>query len=125
MEHPTESKRLTKEHAQAIERAAGFFRDVARRSELPLTETEFDLRVKGFYAQLEKKLGAVILAVQLDELCPQKLFTAWASTRTIGRWRKARANPLPWARLNEQVMIRPSDFFAALKTHGLPKAANK
>lgn len=114
-------KAEAKEHARAITAAAEFFAAAAKRGELPLTEAEFEARVKEFYAKLEENVklsNALLLAVLRDEPCPQVLFAPWASTHAIWQWRHATKDPMPAQMLNGKVMIRPSDFFAALRRHG-------
>jgi hypothetical protein len=121
-------KAQAKDHAHAMEQAADFIRELARRNELPLTEKEFNERVEAFYASLKKQLSAanaLLLAVIKDEPCPQSLFEPWASAPTIWQWRTADAHPLQSECLNGKVMIRPSAFFAALKFHGKPKVSTK
>jgi hypothetical protein len=121
MSDSLQSKADAKNHAAAIAKAAEFFSAAAKRGELPLTPEEFETRVTEFYRGLEAKLelsNALLLAVQLDQPCPQSLFAPWASTAAIWQWRKAEKNPLPAVSLNGKVCIKPSDFFAALKTHG-------
>lgn len=118
------TKSDTKAHAQAVAKAAEYFTFLAKRGELPLTEAEFDARVKGFYEGLEARLelsNALLMAYLQDQPCPQALFRPWASAATIWQWRNTEKNPLPAVTLNGKVMIKPSDFFAALALHGEEK----
>lgn len=116
-----ERKAEAKTHALAIERAAVFFAAAAKRGELPLTPDEFEERVKEFFTGLETKLGlsnALMMAAWEDRPVPQACYKAWASAPVVYTWRHAEKNPLPVVTLNGKIMIKPSDFFAALRTHG-------
>lgn len=116
-----QSKREVKEHAAAAKKAADYFLDLARRSELPMSPVEFDERVRQFFTQLDARLGeanALALAALEDRPVPQSFFAAWASKTTIWRWRSAKNQPLKCEDINGQIMIRPSDFFRALELHG-------
>lgn len=116
-----QSKREVKEHAAAAKKAADYFIELARRSELPLTEREFEERVGEFFKQLDTRLGeanALVFAALEDRPMPQSFFAPWASKSAIRTWRLAKNSPLKCETMNGQIMIRPSEFFRALELHG-------
>lgn len=125
MPNVVHTKEAVRAQAESLLQAAEFFQTLARRSELPLTPDEFDARVKAFYEQLDEKLAlsnAIVMAVLRDEPMPQSVYSPWASSSMLWQWRAASEHPLPFSVFNGKVMIKPSDFFAALKHHGKASA---
>lgn len=124
----TESKRQAKDALRALNEARDYLTEVTSfRGEIPPTRAEFDAAVFEMRELRTEylEMRALLMAYLEDEPCPQQMFTAWASTPRIRDWRNAETDPLPTVELNGKVCIRPSDFFAALKRHGVTAPREK
>jgi hypothetical protein len=124
----TESKRRAKDALRAVNEARDYLMEVTSfRGEIPPTRAEFDAAVFEMRELRIEYLGmrALLMAYLEDEPCPQQMFSVWASRPRILEWRNAEKDPLPAVELNGKICVRPSDFFAALKRHGVSSLVGK